>query len=263
MSTSLATGIVATEVHAELEQSSTSSSRQPPPAPAAAETAAAEGLTLASTYDRPTRRAQSLSARTPSFHSLSPLVVSPAYNVELSQSVPLCRGRAAWSQRVVSPRARPQRSLSPSQSMFSYGAPSPPISSDIEAEYPAARPSVFRPSLVDIWADADPKPYLRSVAASVDRARPVAASIDVDVRRPGSATPSAVVAHPTRLDVAYARTYGMTSSGIRPTLVGVPSQPGLALPSVIDVVTPRTRVRSDTPMPSSNVCVLMCHVHST
>jgi len=28
--------------------------------------------------------------------------------------------------------------------------PSPPIGSDIEAEYPAARPSVFRPSLADV-----------------------------------------------------------------------------------------------------------------
>ena len=49
ISTSLATGIVAAEVHAQLEQSSTSSSlRQPPTATAAAETAAAEGLTLVS-----------------------------------------------------------------------------------------------------------------------------------------------------------------------------------------------------------------------
>jgi len=50
MSTSLATGIVAAEVHAELEQSATSSSRQPSTI-AAAETAAAEGLTLAPNYD--------------------------------------------------------------------------------------------------------------------------------------------------------------------------------------------------------------------
>ena len=149
MSTSLATGIVAAEVHAELEQSATSSSRQPSTI-AAAETAAAEGLTLAPNYDRPTRRAQSLWARTsPSFHSLSPPVVSPAHDVELSQSVPLSRGRAASSQRAPS--------LSPSQITFSYGAPSPPIGSDIEAEYPAARPLVFLP---------------RPAAANVDRARP-------------------------------------------------------------------------------------------
>jgi len=119
MSTSLVTGTERAEVHAQLEKSSppTSSSRQPPTATAATETAAAEGLTLAPTYDRPTRRAQSLSARTSSsFHSLSPHVLSPADNVELSQSVPLSRGRAASSQRVVSQRAP---SLSPSQSTFS------------------------------------------------------------------------------------------------------------------------------------------------
>ena len=68
MSTSLATGIVAAEVHAELEQSShTSSSRRPP---AAATAAAARlppgGPTLAPNVDRPTRRDQSLSARSSS-----------------------------------------------------------------------------------------------------------------------------------------------------------------------------------------------------
>jgi len=139
----------------------------------------------------------------------------PAYNVELSQSVPLSRERAATSQRVVSQRAP---SLSPSQSTFSYGAPSPPIGSDIGEEYPAARPSVFQPSLVD---------------TSVDRARPVAAGADVsrmslphasvDVGGPRPV----VVAHRGRLDVAYARAYGMTSSRITP-------KPGLALSSVTD-----------------------------
>jgi len=122
MSTSLATGIVAAEVHAELEQSSYSSSSRQPPAAASAARLPLEGPTLALNDDRPTRRAQSLSARSSSFHSLSPPVLSPAYNVELSQSVPLSRGRPASSQRVVSQRAP---SLSPSQSTFSYGAPGP------------------------------------------------------------------------------------------------------------------------------------------
>jgi len=48
MSTSLTSGIVVAEVHAEFEQpptTTTSPSRQPPPAAAAAETAAAKGLT--------------------------------------------------------------------------------------------------------------------------------------------------------------------------------------------------------------------------
>jgi len=122
MSTSLATGIVAAEVHAELEQSSYSSSSRQPPAAASAARLPLEGPTLALNDDRPTRRAQSLSARSSSFHSLSPPVLSPAYNVELSQSVPLSRGRPASSQRVVSQRAP---SLSPNQSTFSYGAPGP------------------------------------------------------------------------------------------------------------------------------------------
>ena len=54
MSTSLATGIVAAEVHAELEQSSsaTPSLRQPPTVNAATETAAAEGLTRVTKFER-------------------------------------------------------------------------------------------------------------------------------------------------------------------------------------------------------------------
>jgi len=122
MSRSLATGIAEAESSAnKLEQAPYTSSRQPPAATAAAETAAAGGPTLAPTYDRPTRRAQSLSARSSSsFRSLSP----PAYVIDQPEPGLHRTGRvAASSQRVVSPRARSQRSLSPSQSTFSYGAP--------------------------------------------------------------------------------------------------------------------------------------------
>ena len=160
-----------------------------------------EGPTVAPNYDRPTRRAQSLSTRTSSsFHSLSPPELSPAYNAEVSQSVPLSRGRAATSQRVVSQRAP---SLSSSQSRFSCGAPSPPIGSDIEEEYRVAGPSVFQPSLVYTSVDR-----VRPVAAGADVGRMSLphASVDVDVGGPRPA----VVAHPGRLNVAYARTYGMT-----------------------------------------------------
>ena len=224
MSTSLATGIAKAEVHTELEKSSppTSSSRQPPPAIAAAETAAAEGPTVAPTYDRPTRRAHSLSARTPSFHSLSPPVLSPAYVVEQPESVLHRTGRAASSQRVVSQRAP---SSSPNQSTFSYGAPSPPVGSDIEAEYPAARPSVFRPRLIDIRADADPTPP-RPAAAGADSARPVAASVDQG-----------------RMSLPYASV---------DVFAGMPSAV-IAHPGSLDVATPRTRMRSETHMPSSDV----------
>ena len=84
MSSSLVTGTARAEIHAELEQSSYTSSRQPP---ATTTTAAARlplgGPTLAPNYDRPTRRAQSLSARSSSsFRSLSPPVLSPAYVID-------------------------------------------------------------------------------------------------------------------------------------------------------------------------------------
>ena len=103
---------------------------------------------------------------------------------------------------------------------------------------------MFQPSLVDIWADtADPTPLSRpaagaDVSADVGRMSLPYASASVDTRRPESAVagpcllepatsvfagaPLAAVAQPTRLDAAYARAYGMTSLGIRPTIVGVP-----------------------------------------
>jgi len=89
-------------------------------------------------------------------------------------------------------------------------------------------PEAAQPRLVDVWTDVDPAclPCSTSVSA-----------------------PSAVVAHPTRLDIAYARAYVMTSSGIRPTIVGVPCQPGLALPTVIDVARPPGPLSVDEPRP--------------
>ena len=72
---------------------------------------------------------------------MSPPILSPAYSLDQSPSGLLDRGRA---------RLR-EPSLSPNQGTFSYGAPSPPIGWDIEAEYEAARPR-----LVDVWADAGP-----------------------------------------------------------------------------------------------------------
>ena len=254
MSSSLVTGTARAEIHAELEQSSYTSSRQPP---ATTTTAAARlplgGPTLAPNYDRPTRRAQSLSARSSSsFRSLSPPVLSPAYVIDQPEPGHPRTVRAASSQRVVSPHARSQRALSMSP--------------------------MFRPSLVDIWADADPTPLPRpaagaNVSASVGRTSLPYAS--VDIRRPGSAAAgprllepatsvfagasSAAVAHPGGLDVAssrtrvrsdapmplndnvaqpYKRAYGMTSLGIRPTIVGVPRSLDLTLPAASDDVPP-------------------------
>ena len=172
----MSTGIVVAETHAERDQppgtddDSTATSRQPS-ATAAAARLPPEGPSLASNYgDGPARRAQSLSARSSSsFRSLSPPVLSPAYVIDQPEPGLPRSVRVASPQRVLSPHATSQRvvsrrapSLSPNQSTFSYGAPSPPLGSDIEAEYPAARPSVFLP---------------RPTAASVDRARPVAARV--------------------------------------------------------------------------------------
>ena len=72
---------------------------------------------------------------------------------------------------------------------------------------------MFQPRLIDIWVDVDPTPLPRPADATVDCARPVAASADVgrmslpyasvDVGGPRPA----VVAHPGSLDVASSRTH--------------------------------------------------------
>ena len=251
MSTSLASGIVAAEVQAQLDQSSQPSSsslpaaapvapyrqqlasRQPPAATVAASARLPpESLTLApnvghSTTHSTTRtsRARSRSLHSSaSYRSLSPPILSPAYDVDQSLSVPVDRGR---------PRLQRQPSLQPYRSPPSYNVSSVPVRMYLEPE-----PEVAQPRLVDVWTDVDPA-CLPRTATDVNVCQPGSA---IDPRQFESATSvsasSAVVAHPTRLDVAYARAYGMTSSGIRPTLVGVPCQPGLALPSVINVARP-------------------------
>ena len=114
--------------------------RQPP---IGIETAAATNPTLdAQVVEMPTcdrRRSSSV--------TLSPPTLSPAPGFEQSQSVLLSRGRAASLQRAAASQRRSQRppSLSPTQWTGSYDSPSPPIGSDIEAEYPAARPTVYQP----------------------------------------------------------------------------------------------------------------------
>jgi len=92
---------------------------------------------------------------------------------------------------------------------------------------------MYQPSLVEIWVDEDPAPLPRPAAASVDRVRPVAAS--VDARRPGSAAVG-----PRLLESATS------------VFAGAPSV-AVAHPGSLDVASSRTRVRSDTPMPSSDV----------
>jgi len=151
-------------------------------------------------------------------------VLSPAYVIDQPEPGLHRTGRAATSQRVVSQRAP---SLSPSQSTFSYGAPSPPIGSDIEAEYPAARLSVFLPH--PAAASACP------VAAGVNVGRTSLPYASVDTRWPGSAA-----AGPRLLEPATSLFAGTPSAAV-------------AHPGSHDVASSRTRVRSDTPMPSSDV----------
>ena len=137
MSTSSATCIV------ELEQSSGYATSRQPSATAAAARLPPEGPSLAPNYgDRPSRRAQSLSARSSSsFRSLSPPVLSTAYVIDQPEPGLPRSVRAASPQRVVSPHARSQRTFSMSP--------------------------MFRSSLVDIWADVD-STLLPRLAAGAD-----------------------------------------------------------------------------------------------
>ena len=92
--------------------------------------------------------------------------------------------------------------------------------------------------------DEDPAPPPRPTAASVDRARPVAASVgvactslpyaSVDTRRPGSAAVG-----PRLLEPATSVFAGASSVAARP--------------GSLDVASSRTHVRSDTPMPMNDV----------
>ena len=135
-----------------------------PPIDTDTESAAATNPTLdAQVVENPTRDRRRSSSVT-----LSPPTLSPAPGFEQSQSVPLSRGRAASLQRAASSQRQSQRppSLSPTQWTGSYGSSSPPIGSDIETEYPAARPTVYQP-----WSTGIDNASLQVVA---------------DTRQPGS-----------------------------------------------------------------------------
>jgi len=80
-------------------------------------------------------------------------------------------------------------SLSPSQSTFSYGAPSPPLGLDIGEEYAAARPGVFQPKSLGAAADVDRTyPAAASVDVYTDVGHMPLPYTDVDVCWPGSVT---------------------------------------------------------------------------
>jgi len=146
-----------------IDSSEQASPRQPPTLSDTTAAAFPCSTLAPSVVDSPTR-----GRRRSSSVSLSPPTLSPAPTFEQSQSVPLTGGRAASLQRVASSQRRSQRlpSLSPTQWTGSYGSPSPPIGSDIESEYPAARPTVYRP-----WSTAEDQAPLQ---------------VGADIRQPGS-----------------------------------------------------------------------------
>jgi len=103
-------------------------------------------------------------------------------------------------QRAASSQRRSQRppSLSPTQWTGSYGSPSPPIGSDIEAEYPAARPTVYQP-----WSTGIDNAPLQVVADT----RQPGSTVDPRIYIPEMSTfvSSAAEAQPDILHVASTR----------------------------------------------------------
>jgi len=116
-------------------------SRQPPTAAEVTAAAFPNPTLAAQVIDTPT-----LGRRRSSSVTLSPPTLSPAPDLKQSQSVLHRIGRAASLQRAASSQRRSQQppSLSPTQWTGSYGIPSPPIGSDIEVDYPAARLAVYQ-----------------------------------------------------------------------------------------------------------------------
>jgi len=128
--------------------------------------------------------------------------LSPAPDLEQSQSVLHRVGRTASLQRAASSQRRSQRppSLSPTQWTGSYGSPSLPIGSDIESDYPAARPAVYQH-----WSTGADKAPLQ-VGADI---RQPGSTIDPRVHIPEMATfvSLAAEAQPSGSHVAPTRTY--------------------------------------------------------
>jgi len=113
--------------------------------------------------DTPTRGRRRSSSVT-----LSPPTLSPAYDFEQSQSVPLRIGRAASLQRAASSQRRSQRppSLSSTQWTGSYDSPNPPIDRTL-------RPTILQlgPLSINLGRLAQIKRLCRSVLtfASLDQ----------------------------------------------------------------------------------------------
>jgi len=197
---------VLTTVDTTAISTTTGSSKQvtswQPPTVADTTAAAFQSPTLApNVVGSPTRGRRRSSSVT-----LSPPTLSPAPGFEQSQSVPLSGGRAASLQRAASSQRRSERppSLSPTQWTGSYGSPSPPIESDIESEYPAAGPTVYRP-----WSTAEDQVPLQ-VGANI---RQLGSATDPRIYIPEMATLAAEV-QPSSSYVAptYTRSYTATFS---------------------------------------------------
>jgi len=178
-------------------------SRQPPTATEVTAAASRSPTLTPSVVDTPTRGRRRSSA-----YTLSPPTLSPAYAIEQSQSVPVRIGRAASSQR----RSQRPPSLSPTQWTGSYGSPSPPIGSDIETDYPAARPSVYQP---------------RSTEASQ-----APLQVGADIYRPGSTVDP-------RVRIPAMSTFVSLAAEVQP--------------DNLHVAPTHTHMRSDNPIPSSDI----------
>jgi len=192
-------------------------SRQPPTATEGTAAAFQNPTVAPSLVDTPTsgrRRSSSV--------TLSPPILSPAYGIEQSQSVPLRIGRAASLQRAASSQPRSQRppSLSPTQWTGSYGSPSPPIGSDIETDYPAARPTVYQP-----WSTGADKAPLQ---------------VGADIRQPGSTIDPRIYIPEMSTFVSLAAEAQPDSLHIAPTSsdTGLRSDAGHSLSKGVDVARP-------------------------
>ena len=122
-------------------------------------------------------------------------------------------------QRAASSQRRSQRppSLSPTQWTGSYGSPSPPIGSDVEVDYPAARLAVYQP-----WSTGTEKAPLQ---------------VDTDIRQPGSTVDPRIYIPEMSTFVSLAAEVQPHSLHVAhtPSNIGTRSEAGHALSKGVDV----------------------------
>ena len=215
-------------------------SRQPPTATEVTAAASRSPTVASSVVDTPARGRRRSSSVT-----LSPPILSPAYDTEQLQSVPLRIGRAASSQR----RSQRPPSLSPTQWTGSYGSPSPPIGSAIETDYPAARPSVYQP-----WSTGVDKAPLQ-VGADI---RQSGSTIDPRVHIPEMSTFVSLAAE-VQPDSQH-----VVSTPILSSDIGLRGDAGHSLSEGVDVARPPPTHAIPTPTqtPTSMSAGLMSAAHA-